>query len=329
MPTNRITEHGENVWQRRMARAGRRLPPVETLVALAVGVLVWVLIASQVPDYVLPQITDVVQRIVDLFLDPDQRWDWLMTIFRIVLGLVTAFVVGVIGGLAMGASKRLYNIFMPYLQIIQGIPSLAWVMIAVIWFQAVEVRIWFLMIMVTLPGFVFQARDSYMAIPRELREMAQSLRPRRSRLDMFRTVTLPGIVPGLLTAWRVNLGLGTRVVLIAEFAGASIGVGYQLRVEQQFLRMDGVLAWTASLVIFVLIVQQVIAVVERRLLRYRPSSDTPEVAEAGPNGGDADGKDSGDDPRTKHDLTAESPATDTLNHEGSAANTSESVGRNQ
>src|SRR5699024_3110645 len=149
-----------------------------------------------------------------------------------------------------------------------------------IWFQSVEVRIWFLLLMLTPPGFACQANASYRAVPNELRDMAKSLRPRRGRLDMFRTVTLPAIVPDLLTAWKVNLGLGTRVVLIAEFAGATIGVGYQLRMEQQFFRMDGVLAWTASLVIFVLIIQKIIELLERRLLRYRPSGAAPQVSEA-------------------------------------------------
>ncbi|HLS25604.1 MAG TPA: ABC transporter permease [Beutenbergiaceae bacterium] len=284
-----LQRRGQNTWSRRVRRSSRGLPPVETILALAGGAVLWVIIAAGTEDYILPQLHVVLLRIVELFVDSGQRWDWLVTMFRILLGIVTAFFVGTVAGLAMGKSQRLSNILMPYLQIIQGIPSLAWVMIAIIWFQEVEVRIWFLLLMVCLTGFAFQAKDSYRAIPKELRDMAKSLRPRRSRLDMFRTVTLPGIVPDLLTAWKVNLGLGTRVVLIAEFAGATIGVGYQLRIEQQFFRMDGVLAWTASLVIFVLIIQKIIELVERRLLRYRPTGDAPQV-------GDASDKPSGTDP---------------------------------
>lgn len=273
----------QNTWRRRVERSSRRLPPRETILAIIAALALWVLIAANTEPYILPQLDTVILRIVELFADGSQRWDWLMTMFRIILGLVTAFFVGTFAGLAMGKSQRVTNVLMPFLQVIQGIPSLAWVMIAIIWFQEVEIRIWFLLLMVCLTGFAFQAKDSYQAIPQELRDMAKSLRPRRSRLDMFRTVTLPGIVPDLLTAWKVNLGLGTRVVLIAEFAGATIGVGYQLRVEQQFFRMDGVLAWTASLVIFVLIIQKIIELVERRLLRYRPGPGAPEVSEADPS----------------------------------------------
>ena len=254
---------------------------MEMVLAIIAGLVIWTIVAGRTPDFVLPQLTDVGSRIVELFTDADQRWNWLLTIIRVMLGLVTSFVVGVTLGLAMGRSRRLLNIFMPYLQVGQGIPSLAWVIICIIWFQTVEVRIWFLLLMITLPGFAFQAQDSYRAIPKDLQDMARSLRPRRHRLDLFRSITLPAIVPDLLTAWKVNLGLGTRVVLIAEFAGASVGVGYQLLVELQFFRMSGVIAWTASLVIFVLIIQQIIAVLEHRLLRYRPDATAPEVSEVG------------------------------------------------
>lgn len=275
---------------------------MEMVVAIAVGIVLWTIVAARTPDYILPSLVAVGERAIELFTDPHLRWNWILTVIRITLGLLTAFALGVLLGLAMGRSRRLGNIFMPYLQITQGVPSLAWVIIAIIWFQTVEVRIWFLLLMVTMPGFAFQAQDSYRAIPRELQDMARSLRPRRSRLDMFRTITLPAIIPDLLTAWKVNLGLGTRVVLIAEFAGAAVGVGYQLLIELQFFRMSGVIAWTASLVIFVLIIQQIIAAIERRLLRYRPSTAVPEVSEvsqqprqeqasamAAPTGGGRDG----------------------------------------
>lgn len=304
MNANPSTTRAENIWQRRLARSAKRLPAWETVAALAVGAVLWVILAHVTPPFVLPQLDVAIARVIEVFTDADQRWNWLVTIGRVMLGLVSAFVVGVVGGLLMAQSKRLTNILMPYLQIIQGIPSLAWVLIAATWFTEAEVRIWFLMLMVTLPGFVFQTRDSYQAIPQELRDMAKSLRPRRSRLDMFRTLTLPAITPGLLTAWRVNLGLGTRVVIIAEYAGTTIGVGIQMRSEQALLRMDGILAWTASLVIFVLIIQWLIERVERHLLRYRPGANTATATDADqpdqplqPVGGPA-GSDAGTPDRT-------------------------------
>ena len=65
----------------------------------------------------------------------------------------------------------------------------------------------------------------------------------------------PAILPDILTAWKVNLGNASRVVVVAELVGATGGVGYQLLQQQQLFDMAGALAWTLQLVFFVLIVQ--------------------------------------------------------------------------
>ena len=62
---------------------------------------------------------------------------------------------------------------------------------------------------------------------------------------------------------------GSRVVVVAELVGATGGVGYELLQQQQIFDMAGAIAWTLVLVIFVLIVQGVITLIENHALRYR------------------------------------------------------------
>ena len=68
---------------------------------------------------------------------------------------------------------------------------------------------------------------------------------------------LPAILPDILTAWKVNLGNASRVVVVAELVGATGGVGYELAAAAAVVRHGGALAWTLQLVFFVLIVQGV------------------------------------------------------------------------
>ena len=72
----------------------------------------------------------------------------------------------------------------------------------------------------------------------------------------------PAILPDILTAWKVNLGNASRVVVVAELVGATGGVGYQLLQQQQLFDMAGALAWTLQLVFFVLIVQGALTLIE-------------------------------------------------------------------
>ena len=126
--------------------------------------------------------------------------------------------------------------------------------------------------MTTLPGFAFQLLDAYRSMSNDLYEMTLSFRP--SRLDLLRTLVWPTVLPGILTAWKVNLGnVASRVVVVAELVGATGGVGYELLVQQQVFDMAGAIAWTIVLVIFVLIMQRIIALIEARALNYRATSE--------------------------------------------------------
>ena len=94
-----------------------------------------------------------------------------------------------------------------------------------------------------------------------------------TRAKLFRSMVLPAILPDILTAWKVNLGNASRVVVVAELVGATGGVGYELLQQQQVFDMAGALAWTLQLVFFVLIVQAIITVIERIVFRYRAATE--------------------------------------------------------
>jgi ABC-type nitrate/sulfonate/bicarbonate transport system permease component len=101
--------------------------------------------------------------------------------------------------------------------------------------------------------------------------MTMSFRP--SSWTLFRVLIVPTIVPGIITAFKVNLGNSARVVVVAELVGATGGVGYQLLLQQQLFDMAGAIAWTLQLVLFVLVMQSALGVAEAFLLRYRPVSE--------------------------------------------------------
>lgn len=242
------------------------------LLLMILGLLgLWALVSRFTPEYAVPGIPSIARELGRMLTDPEALESLLTTLVRVHAGLASAFVIGGVIGVAMGMSAAASRLLLPPVRFVQGIPSLSWVIIAVIWFADVEVRVWFVMVLVTLPGFALQVYDSYRAIPADLRDMARSFRP--GRWAMFREITLPAITPGIFTAWKVNLGLGIRMVLIAELVGATVGVGAQLLSAQQLFDMASVISWTLLLAVCMLALQGVIELIESRVLKYRPSVD--------------------------------------------------------
>jgi len=236
--------------------------------ALAIA---WQIASLFFPDYLFPSIPQIVRRFVDIATTWSTQVDVLTTAARILAGLVGAFICGVLLALVLNKSRSAEAYLTPVLILLQGIPALSWVVIAIIWFHGTEFRIFFIMLMTTLPAFTFQILDAVRSMSKDLFEMTVAFRP--TRWKMFRVLVLPTVVPGILTAWKVNLGNASRVVVVAELVGATGGVGYELLRQQQLFDMTGALAWTLQLVAFVLVFQGVITAIEQWALRWRPKSE--------------------------------------------------------
>jgi ABC-type nitrate/sulfonate/bicarbonate transport system permease component len=251
------------------AAVGRRgLTFVLPFVVLAA---LWQTASLFFPPFLFPSLVDVFKHCVDIFLSWSQLSDVLATVGRILAGLFGAFIIGALLAVLMVRSRRVNDFLSPILTLFQGIPALSWVVFAIIWFHGVEPRIFFIMVMTTLPAFTFQVLAALQGMARDLTEMVMSFRP--TRLQLFRVLIIPAILPDVLTGWKVNLGNASRVVVVAELVGATGGVGYQLLQQQQIFDMAGALAWTLQLVIFVLIAQGALTLIENMAFRYRAVSE--------------------------------------------------------
>ncbi len=244
---------------------------LQAAASTAVLLAAWQIASYFFPHYLFPPVQAIAVRTFNIFTDMPLLIEVLATAARIFGGLLGAFLLGCLLALVIGRSPFVESYFTPVLVFLQGIPALSWVVIAIIWFHGIEFRILFIMVMTTLPAFTFQILDAYRSMSKDLFEMTMSFRP--SNWTLFRVLVVPTIVPGILTAWKVNLGNASRVVVVAELVGATGGVGYQLLLQQQLFDMAGALAWTLVLVLFVLVVQTAIVAIESWVLRYRPISE--------------------------------------------------------
>jgi NitT/TauT family transport system permease protein len=241
------------------------------IIPLATVAAIWQFASLFFPPFLFPSLVDVFWRCLTILTTGTEFFNVFSTVMRILAGLAGAFIVGAALAVLMARSRLVDNFFSPILSLFQGIPALSWVVFAIIWFHGVEFRIFFIMVITTLPAFTFQVLGALKAMSRDLVEMVMSFRP--SRWKMFRVMIVPAILPDVLTAWKVNLGNASRVVVVAELVGASGGVGYELLQQQQVFDMAGALAWTLQLVFFVLIMQAILTLIENIAFRYRAASE--------------------------------------------------------
>ena len=241
----------------------------EPIISFGVILAAWQIASFFLPPYLVPGVGAILAAFIEIVASLTLLGDVLTTMGRIFLGLVLAFITGTILGVFMGFTETVEKYTLPVLHFIMGIPALSWVVFAIIWFSHVETRIAFILLAGCLPNYALIIHDGIKSISKEYLDMLRAMRPTRKQL--FSKLILPGMIPAVLTSWKVNLGLAARVVIVAELVGATRGVGNKLLLAQELFEMPKAIAWTLVLVAFLLITQFVILFLEHKLLRWRPA----------------------------------------------------------
>ena len=95
---------------------------------------------------------------------------------------------------------------------------------------------------------------------------------RASRSFVIRRVVLPAIVPWILTAIRIGVGLALIGAVVAELVGSNQGLGWFIEKSAGRLDTTGVFTGLIVLMAVAMLANFMIVAAERRLLRWRGNS---------------------------------------------------------
>ena len=243
----------------------------EALVVAAGLAALWQASSYFLPPILAPSLGEIARELVRTLTSGGELAHIAATVSRILVSLLLSFVIGGVCGLVMALVEPARRYLQPLLHMIQGVPALSWVVFAVIWFAHTELRILFVLVITAVPSFALQIQDAVRSIPRDLWDLTRAFRA--STPQTIRMLVVPAVVPEVLTAWKVNVGNATRVAVVAELVGATLGVGYQLLSAQQVFNMAAAISWTLVLVGALAIIQAVLDRLDTWLLRWRPARE--------------------------------------------------------
>ena len=236
---------GASIWQ--------RWPALVYLASLLTMLLVWHGISRFFPPALLPGPIPVFARVWEIIVSGQFVVHMVATVGRVVAGFVLAFVASIGVGIFMGVNRSAERFFEPNIVVGLTIPSLAWSVIALMWFGISELAPVFTIFVVLQPLITVNIWQGTKALDHEVIEMARAFRAGRAMV--IRDVVIPQLVPYLLAATRFGLSLAWKVVVIAELLGLSNGIGYMIHYSFGIFSMLDVFAWTISFTLVMLAVE--------------------------------------------------------------------------
>jgi NitT/TauT family transport system permease protein len=166
--------------------------------------------------------------------------DTIASLYRVAWGFITAVVLAVPLGLVIGRSLATREALLPWINFFRSLSPIAWIPFAIIWFGVGDPPAIFILFLATFFQVVLATSAAAAAVPKVYYRVAEdmALPPR----DVLFRITLPAILPDLVTALRVAIGVAWMVDVAAEMIAVQSGLGYLIMDARNGLRMDLVVA---------------------------------------------------------------------------------------
>lgn len=221
-----------------------------------------------------PIILPGVRSVMDIFLHPFDELlgigslaeNIIISLARVLTGYVTALLLAVPLGIAMGYYKTARTLLNTFLGLFRPIPPLAWVPLVLAWFgvssiatlAGFEEGTWYLyltnlklsMIFIIFIGAFFPIVTSSIhgvrAVKRALIDSARVLGA--TQRDIFVKILLPAAAPSIVTGMKIGMGVAWMCLVSAEMLPGSLaGVGYLITHAFTVARTDVVIAGMISI----------------------------------------------------------------------------------
>lgn len=188
---------------------------------------------------VFPGPVTVAQGAIELLLSGKLLADSVASLFRVTIGFDLAVLIGVPLGIVLGRLTHLSRFISPLIQFLRPISPLAWIPLAMLWFGIGEQPAIFLIFLSCFFPLVTATVIAVHGIKPIYFQVAANFG--FTRREVLFKVIFPAILPDIVTALRMTIGIAWLVVVAAEMIAVQSGLGYLILDSRNALRMDYVM----------------------------------------------------------------------------------------
>ena len=244
-------------------------------VALQAGVVVavlvgWNLATRWADSLFFPPPREIFAEVWNGWISPwDDTWreNLAPSLARLLGGFVLAAVISIALGVLIGRSRTLGDYIEPIVHFVRSIPPPALLPLFIVLLGIGDGMKVVLIAVGVFPPILLNTIDGVRAIDPVALDTATAYRiSRRFRLTH---VILPAAAPKIFAGLRISLSIAVILMVISELVAATNGVGFRiLQSQRQFKMVD---LWAGLVVLGAIgaALNGVLALIERRVLRWR------------------------------------------------------------
>ena len=185
------------------------------------------------------------------------------------LAFALALFFGVGLGLIVGLSDRLSSTVMPIVRVISPIPPIIYSPYAVALLPSFRAASIIVITMTIFWSIFMNMVLSVRQIDRKIMDSARTLNLNLNQSSMILHVLLPYSLPGIINSVSVSVSTSFLVLTAAEMIGATSGLGWYIKYNADFANFTKVIAGIFVIGVVVTVLNALISLVKRLLIRWR------------------------------------------------------------
>jgi taurine transport system permease protein len=191
------------------------------------------------------------------------------SVLLVTMGFAVSSSLGVMLGVAMGASRTVEALVNPVFLLLRPIPPLAWIPLAIVWLGLGDAA---KMMVIFFAAFVPSVINSFTGV----RQIDTPIFEAAAMLDVrgwryWREVLIPGALPSIFTGLRLSLQASWTTLVAAELVGAVAGLGQILNQAAQDIYPAMILVGMISVAVCGWLMTLGLAWLERQVMPWKAS----------------------------------------------------------
>ncbi|HEY0233662.1 MAG TPA: ABC transporter permease [Afipia sp.] len=247
--------------------ANRALLLLWRFAVLIAVLLAWEIAARTVIDpFWVSQPSLILVRIWNLASTGALLTNTTATLWEALLGMALGMPVGVAIGIVFAAWPRVAEVLDPFLMGLYSLPRIALGPLFVIWFGVGLLSKVMLVFSLVVFVFILNTYQGLREVDRDLTNLMRTMRA--SHAYTLRRVQIPSILPWIIAAFRINVGMALIGAVLGEMLGANRGLGWYITYSGGRLDTTGVFAGLVVLMATALVINEAVKTAEARLLPF-------------------------------------------------------------
>lgn len=230
---------------------------VRKTAAVLLALLVWQLGAMLIgKELILVSPAKVFLRLLSIWQEPGFFVAIGNSLFRIVLGFVAAFLLGVLLAVTAGRFSFVETLLYPYIAVVKAVPVVSFIVLAYVWMSSSMISA-FIAFLIVLPTVYTTLLSGIKARDESLEEMADVFDI--SARDRFLYLRLPNLAPYITSSASLGMGLAFKSGIAAEIiAVPANSMGEMFYYANLWLESVDLFTWTVVLLLLSIVTERLL-----------------------------------------------------------------------